>query len=82
MKEEILELETVDELYELLRKNLQDSHLELFKTVGEIEKNEKPLFEVINDILNFSAITYHTLDAMLQIQLGILKSNQNLQSKQ
>lgn len=79
MNEEILEFETIDEVYEILRKNLQDSHNSLIDTVNDIKENEANPLLILDNILNFSMITYHTLDAMLQIQLGIIKNNENQQ---
>ena len=73
MNEEILEFETMDEVYEIMRKNLHDSHDELVKTLEKIDNEELPPLAILSELIKFSSLTYNTLDALLQIQLGIIK---------
>lgn len=75
MKEERVEIEfeSMEEVYEIMRDNLEAAHIKLFDTVKDIGEDKKAIYEVLNDILEFCNLTYFTMDAMLQIQLGILK---------
>ena len=74
---EDIHIETMDEVYEVMRDNLANTFTKLTDTIQDIEDNKKPSYEVINDILRFCTITYSTLDAMLQIQLGIIKDKEH-----
>jgi len=75
MNVENLEFESIDEIYEILRNNLSGSYNRLLDTCNEIENNKKPVQEVINNILEYCFLSYHTIDAILQIQLGIIKKD-------
>ena len=76
MNEETLQIDSMEEVYEVMRTNLGTAHEKILNTIQDIGDEKKAVYEVLDDILEFCNISYFTLDAMMQIQLGIIKNTE------
>ena len=80
MNEESVQVDSIEEVYKAMRNNLGDTHDRLLNTIRQINAEKKPAVEIMNNVLELCSLTYNTIDAMLQIQLGLIKENENIHS--
>lgn len=80
MSEDTIQVDSIEEVYKTMRENLRDTHDRLLEAIREINAEKKPAVEIMNNVLELCSLTYNTVDAMLQIQLGLIKGNENMHS--
>jgi len=82
MNKETIQIDSMEEVYDIMRTNLGAAHEKILNTIQDIGDEKKAIYEILDDILEFCNISYFTVDALIQIQLGIIKNTEHVYKRE